>query len=168
MKASGSSSSVREAIPVPYSINKSPRLLIAASHRNYSPVPGVPVLQFVQLKRRLNSATTSLSRVTAPRPVGRASTSQAATVLTDLRWPYGQRRRVLPPLVPAFLLPDIECRIWYRGHAPFHTFRASPDAFMKWHLRHFVTTTMADFRLANHWSSLPVNAFFCCLCTPAL
>lgn len=44
------------------------------------------------------------------------------------------------------------------------TFRTLPDAFMKWHFRHFITTAMTGF-----WTGKPlvefyqVNTFFCCL-----
>ena len=42
-------------------------------------------------------------------------------------------------------LPDIERRIDVA--VMFNTtFWASPDAFMKWHFRHLVTTTMTRFR----------------------
>ncbi|AIF64856.1 shufflon-specific DNA recombinase [Escherichia coli B7A] len=42
-------------------------------------------------------------------------------------------------------MPDVECRIDI-AVVLCSTLRASPDAFMKWHFRHFVTTTMARFR----------------------
>src|SRR5699024_4014853 len=57
-------------------------------------------------------------------------------------------------------LPDVERRIDVA--VMFNTaFRASPDAFMKWHFRHLVTTTMTRFRTGKPLVEFyQVSAFF--------
>ena len=44
------------------------------------------------------------------------------------------------------------------------TFRTSPVAFMQWHFRHFIFTTMAGLRTSKPLVKFyQMNTFFCCL-----